>query len=81
MVVKDVDLKVNDEEIMATRWVDQAELQEELRERPELYSPWFKIIARDLLLKSGESAFWSKIRSKTTIHSSPDILEYNNPLE
>ena len=80
-VVKDVDFKVNDEEIMATRWVDQVELREELNERPELYSPWFKIIVRDLLLKEGGSSFWSKIRNKATIRPLPDILEYNNPLE
>ena len=65
-VVKDVEYKANAEEVMAARWLDPAELSRELKERPDAYSPWFKAMARDFLLKD---SVWTRICSRAPIEA------------
>ncbi|MEL6329578.1 MAG: isopentenyl-diphosphate Delta-isomerase [Planctomycetota bacterium] len=40
--------KPNPDEVQAVRWVDTEELDRELAERPEVFSPWFPIALRAL---------------------------------
>lgn len=75
---KDVNIGMNPEEVMETRWVDPTELRVELAERPELYTPWFKAIAYDLLLK--EDSVWNHIRDAKLIHPLQKPLVYTVPL-
>ena len=42
--VDSVDLKLNAEEVMATKWVSYPELLEGLMDKSLLWSPWFRII-------------------------------------
>ncbi len=53
LLVGDFDGKVrpNPDEIMAVRWVHVEEVQDELKERPDSFTPWFKL-SLDGFLKS-----------------------------
>lgn len=50
VVSKDVHVEPNPEEVEEVRWMEAVEVDSALRETPERYSPWFRAVARDLLL-------------------------------
>lgn len=78
LLVKDVEMKPNPEEVMETKWVDPAELRSELAERPEEFTPWFKVIAKEFLQR--EDSIWNHIHSQKFIHPISKTLVYTTPL-
>lgn len=76
-VVKDLKVNFNPEEVSAVRWVNPAELELELRERAELYSPWFKAVARDYILP----LVWNQIQKPTALKPPSQIMRYPEPLQ
>lgn len=78
-MVKDTIPQANPEEVMETRWVDHEELRVGLQEHPEIYSPWFKAISQDLLLR--DDSPWYRL---STIHDHQPIKQvmvYDQPLK
>jgi len=42
MVPRDIDIKINDAEVHAIRWIAMADLEQDLELFPDKYTPWFK---------------------------------------
>lgn len=59
IVDKTVDITPNPEEVSETRWMDEVEVASALREAPEIYSPWFRAIVKDLFLPP--TNLWSRL--------------------
>ncbi|PJF18990.1 Isopentenyl-diphosphate delta-isomerase [Paramicrosporidium saccamoebae] len=77
--VKDVTVRPNQEEVMETRWVGPEELRIELAERPDIYTPWFKAIARDMLLANDSP--WHRLNNLSKITPLKETLVYHDPLQ
>ena len=48
----DGEIKINDEEVKATRWVEWGNVDQEIVKNPEIYAPWFKMIVSDPRFRS-----------------------------
>jgi isopentenyldiphosphate isomerase len=78
-VVKDVAVRPNEEEVMETRWVGLEELRIELAERPDIYTPWFKAITRDLFFT--DTSPWYHLSSLHKVTPLKETLVYHDPLQ
>lgn len=67
-------LDPNEEEVSELKWLGETALLQEMRERPEEYSPWFKAILRDLLVPN-----WKHL-ANGQVKYDEHIIKYDNIL-
>jgi len=71
-----LELEPHQDEVMATQWVSAEQLQMQLADAAFLWSPWFRVIARECLFP-----WWADLKRAFQQPAYPQILRFDAPPE
>ena len=71
-----LDLEPHEDEVMDTAWVTAEELQQRMADPNLLWSPWFRVIAKEMLFP-----WWKDLSKAFTLPFYPEIRRFDAPAE